>query len=303
MVEVLGLLAGIARPEAPYRLRRRLRVPANLGRVAALLAIFLVTYAAVRQRGRLGPTSDAVLGRLLSPWGALGPLAIFFAGNLAWQRSQRQLLQQNNEAMILPAANRVGEAAQRYDDLVRRARSQPLHHALFVGNRGAIAFHQGLPERARVLLAEALRSGHFTQSEPDGAGAYFAVMLGRTHLQLGQLDEAASWREVASALAPPNRRALVRLLDAALLLRRGQPAPAAQQIESGWMGSEGELSAHERRHLRALHAFALSQLPSREDDCHRVLAALDPPMPELLASACAGWPELEHFLRLQGLRG
>lgn len=291
MADLGPLLAQIPRPPAPSRLAFGAALRAKL---RAWMALALVA-GAVLALVVLGPEH----GLRLDARGVAGGTVLLFLASFVVlygrQLRVRRLLRANNEAMILPAANRLPEAAARYEELVRRGRGLVPYHALFVGNRGAIAFHQGDLERARVLLAEALRSGLFTQGE-DGTGAYFAAMLGRTLAQQGQLADAATCRQVASALAPPGRRGMVRVLDALLLLRSGHAAAAANQLASGWMGLEGELSAHERRLLRAVHAFALSQTPGHADEVERVLAALHPPMPQLLRAVCAGWPEMERFL-------
>lgn len=291
MAELRELLARIPRPPRADRVAHRSPL-SGAGRYAALFAtavaaflLFVLLPAA--PRAGLLPTL-----RLYGPPGLFG---LVFAALLVRNVRLRRVVFQNADGIFLAASGRSAEAATLYARLSREVRGTNPYHALFVGNRGVAACAQGDLASGRPLLAEAMRSGWFDAPRPTAPSGYFAAWLSRADALEGDLPSARAWREVADALLPTGRKAMLLATDAILHIRAGQPGRAADAIAGAWMGAEGELPAHERRILRTLHAYALG-LAGREPEVEPVLAGLWPPVPGALEVFLRTWPELAGFL-------
>ena len=296
MAELSELLAVIPRPKAPHlRLRRHSRLGVLGRRLAPYFAVWLAS-AAILYAAWLPGTSKALLGFLLQPGTLVATFALIFALFYVRVLLLRRLVQSNVEGILYISSGRATQAAALYDELSRRGRGRMPYHALFVGNRGVVATLQGELGRGRELLGEALRSGWFTGESSSAAGGYFAAFLSRNFALDGDMRAAAAWREIATVLIPSTRKGTLLLADAVILLRSGHPNRAAEAIAAQWMGAEGELGAHERRALRALQAFALSQVPGRDVEVEEALAGLWPAVEGQLDYLGVRWPELRSFV-------
>jgi len=297
MGELEALLRAIGRPQVGHhRVRRFGPIRQALRRTVPYLLMFAATYlafslASVREPGRMLRIVDAAL----STRGLVLLFAAIFAVVFWRRRALRRLTVANNEGAILCAGGRRDEAVALFESLARRGRRHLPYHALFVGNLGVAKVIRGELAEGKALLGEALRSRWLTRANPSAAGGAFAAWLSRTYALENDLRVARSWREVASALLPPRRRGALLIADATILLRAGHAGAAADAISAGWMGAEGELPGHERRALRALHAFALAQA-GRDAETASALAGLWPPIPNQLDYLGASWPELRGFL-------
>ncbi|MBS2027862.1 MAG: hypothetical protein JST54_08175 [Deltaproteobacteria bacterium] len=296
MAELPELLAPIPRPTAPHlRLRRHRRLGVLARRLAPYAAVWLASVG-ILYAAWLPGASKVVLGFLLQPGTLVAVFALIFALFYLRVVALRRLVQRNVEGILYISSGRAAQAAALYDDLALRGRGRMPYHALFVGNRGVVATLQGQLEQGRILLGEALRSGWFTGETSTAAGGYFAAFLARNFALEGDMRSAAAWREVATVLIPSTRKGTLLLADAVILLRSGHPRRAAEAIAAQWMGAEGELGAHERRALRTLQAFALSQVAGRDDEVEEALAGLWPPVEGQLDYLGVRWPELRTFV-------
>ena len=294
MSALQSLLAQVPRPASKGH-RSRGRAWASTLFSALCLLVCLSAWAP----GLLGSDGSPVWRALHARWAqglVLSVLGGFYLALARRRRGARARARDNLTGVLLLAAGRADEAAAHYDRLAREETASPLHRAVYLGNRGVVALVQGEVALGRQLLAEALRSGQFRADSSPFPGGYYAAWMARSHALQGDLPTAHVYREEAAALLPPNRRATLLIADAVMLLRSGTVTATVEAIEASWMGAEGELAGHERRALRALHAFALAQL-GREPEAEAVLAGLWPHVPNQLEYLGRDWPELGRFLR------
>lgn len=226
-------------------------------------------------------------------WVCIPAVAVGLAGMLFWRNTLRiatRATRDNDDAVAYLVAGKVEEAAALFDHVCEVSRWLPIPHAWAAANRGACFLRAGDLASAVDVLQGVVGSGWL---EDDPLYRHLAVAYALS----GQIDAALSWRERAHARTPAARRAELLLLDVVIALRQGDVAEARRQLDEHLPAANALVSAHQRRQLHLLDAFARAGAgaPPPALAPGREAAPLDLE-PLDLAPLTASWPALRAFV-------
>ena len=239
---------------------------------------------------------------LMGGWPGLISGASIYLGFLLWViirlRRVPALTHRSLDASVLLFSDRAGEAVAAFDRLALEARDLPRIQAVFVLNRGIAATRTGNAFYARLLFAEALRSGWLT-ANASTATVYTPLLASSVALSYAvdnDLDQAQRW--LTALDGPAGQRALTPLLmllpTVLVYLKRNEPARALNELDEYWLRLDGALPGTTLRELQVLRAWA-EQLEGNDHASRRLLDGVRVRR-EQLEWLTRTWPEFERFV-------